>query len=126
MKTISICSAFVVAVVSTSVVAQVTVKYSSWADGPVRHLMTKEEVKQWSTIHSDQDAENFIDLFWARRDPTPDTRRNEFREDFEQRVKLTDDNFSNGLQPGSLTDRGKTFILLGPPYRVSASAGAQS
>ena len=50
-------------------------------------------------------------------------RRNEFREDFEQRVKFADTNFSNGLQPGSMTDRGKVFILLGPPYRVSASAG---
>jgi GWxTD domain-containing protein len=88
--------------------------------------MTKDELKQWKALRSDQEAEAFIDLFWAKRDPTPDTRRNEFREDFDQRVKFTDDNFSNGLERGSLTDRGKTFILLGPPYRLSASAGSQS
>jgi GWxTD domain-containing protein len=125
MKTISTCSLFVI-VISTSVMAQVAPKYEVWAEGPARHLMTKEELKQWKAIRSDQEAANFIDLFWAKRDPTPDTRSNEFREDFDQRVKFADDNFSDGLQPGSLTDRGKVFILVGPPYRVSASAGAQS
>lgn len=121
MKNISICALFVT-FISTSVVAQLG-KYVSWADGPVRHLMTKEDLRQWSAIHSEQEAEKFVELFWAKRDPTPDTRRNEFQEDFEQRVKFTDANFSNGLQPGSMTDRGKTFILLGPPYRVSGKAG---
>src|SRR5437867_4892376 len=125
MKTISICCAFVVSI-STSVIAQVGLKYANWAEGPIRHLMTKEELKQWNAIRSSHDAEKFIDLFWAKRDPTPDTHRNEFHEDFDQRVKFADDNFSNGLQPGSLTDRGKALILLGPPYRVSANAGGQS
>ena len=125
MKTLSMCSVFAI-VISTSAVAQVAPKSAAWAEGPVRFLMTKEELKQWNAVRSDPDAENFIDLFWAKRDPTPDTRRNEFRETFDQRVKLANDNFSNGLTPGSLTDRGKAFILLGPPYRVSASAGAQS
>ncbi|HYS56474.1 MAG TPA: GWxTD domain-containing protein [Thermoanaerobaculia bacterium] len=125
MKTLSLCSAVAI-VVSTSALAQVTPKYMGWADGPVRHLMTKEEMKQWKVIRSDQDAEAFIALFWAKRDPTSDTRRNEFREDFQQRVKFADRNFSNGLQPGSMTDRGKVIILLGPPYRVSGSAGAPS
>ena len=122
MKTLSLCGVFAI-VVCGSALAQVSSKYMSWADGPIRHLMTKDEMKQWKAIRSDQDAEAFIDLFWAKRDPTPETRRNEFREDFEQRVKFADANFSNGLQPGSMTDRGKVFILLGPPYRVSASAG---
>jgi len=121
MKTFLACSLVAIA---TSGLAQMTSKYTAWADGPIRHLMTKEEVKQWQAIRSDQNAEAFIDLFWAKRDPTPDTRRNEFREDFEQRVKFADANFGNGLVAGSMTDRGKVFILLGPPYRVSASAGA--
>jgi GWxTD domain-containing protein len=121
MKTISICALFVI-FTSTSIVAQVG-KYVSWADGPVRHLMNKDDLRQWGAIHSEHEAENFIELFWAKRDPTPDTRRNEFREDFDQRVKFADANFSNGLQPGAMTDRGKAFILLGPPYRVSGKAG---
>jgi GWxTD domain-containing protein len=125
MKTISTLGAFVI-LISTSVVAQVAPKHAGWADGPVWHLMTKEEVKQWKAVRSDQEAEAFIDLFWAKRDPTPDTQRNELQEDFLQRVKFADDNFSNGLEPGSMTDRGKAFILLGPPYRVSAAAGAAS
>jgi GWxTD domain-containing protein len=125
VKNISICGVFGI-VLSTAVMAQVTPKHQTWGDGPVRHLMTKEDLKQWKAVKSDQEAENFIELFWARRDPTPDTRRNEFQEDFEQRVKFADDNFSNGIQPGSLTDRGKAFVLLGPPYRVSGKAGNAS
>ena len=51
MKTISICCAFVVSI-STSVIAQVGLKYANWAEGPIRHLMTKEELKQWNAIRS--------------------------------------------------------------------------
>jgi len=125
MKTLSMCVAFTI-VISTSAVAQIAPKYVDWAEGPVRHLITKDEMKRWKSVRSDQEAEAFIDLFWAKRDPTPDTRRNEFREDFEKRVKFADDNFSGGLERGALSDRGKVFILLGQPYRLSASAGAPS
>jgi len=125
MKTFSLCSVFAI-VISTSAAAQVTPKYAGWAEGPVRLLMMKDEVKQWKAVRSDREAETFIDLFWAKRDPTPDTRRNEFRDDFEQRVRFADDNFSTGLERGSLTDRGRVFIFLGPPYRISGSAGAPS
>ena len=73
--------------ISASASAQVSYRYADWADGPVKFLMTKVEMKQWKTIHSDADAQAFIDLFWARRDPTPDTPRNEFRDEFDARVK---------------------------------------
>ena len=107
--------------ISASASAQVSYRYADWADGPVKFLMTKVEMKQWKTIHSDADAQAFIDLFWARRDPTPDTPRNEFRDEFDARVKIADDQFSNGRDRGAMTDRGRVFILLGPPYRVGGS-----
>src|SRR6266849_1870328 len=69
---------------------------ADWAKGPVQFLMTKEEVAQWNALQSDADAAAFIALFWARRDPTPGTPRNEFREDFEARVKVADDQFTHG------------------------------
>ena len=86
--------------ISASASAQVSYRYADWADGPVKFLMTKVEMKQWKTIHSDADAQAFIDLFWARRDPTPDTPRNEFRDEFDARVKIADDQFSNGRDRG--------------------------
>jgi GWxTD domain-containing protein len=111
---------------ATSATAQMSGRYSDWPNGPVRHLLTREEIKQWKAIQSDADAEAFIDLFWAKRDPTPNTAFNEFREAFENRVAFADEQFSNGRDRGSLTDRGKVLILLGPPYNVTGSGGGHN
>jgi GWxTD domain-containing protein len=100
------------------------ITYADWADGPVRHLMTKEELAKWKTIHTDAQAKEFVDLFWARRDPTPDTPRNEFREEFDRRVAVADREFSSANLRGSLSDPGKVLILLGPPYQIGGRGGA--
>jgi len=120
MKTLTFCAVFLTAIAASAAVGP---KYSEWADGPEKHLLTKDEVKQWKAIQTDDAAAAFVDLFWARRDPTPDTPRNEFREAFDARVKFSDDNFGTRRLRGSLTDRGKAFILLGPPEQVSGRAG---
>src|SRR5216110_2866493 len=75
---------------------------ADWAKGPVQFLMTKDEVAQWNALQSDADADAFIALFWARRDPTPGTPRNEFRDEFERRVQYADQTFSTARQKGSL------------------------
>ena len=114
--------------VAASVLAQapeLSPKYTDWFESPVKFLMTPEEVRQWHALKSDADAEKFIDLFWAKRDPTPGTLRNEFHEEFDRRVAFADKNFSDRFGRGALSDRGKTVILLGLPYRVTGSAGAQ-
>ena len=123
MKAIPICAVLALAFV-TSAFAGLGPKYADWGDGPAQHLMTKEEKKQWKTIQSDADAAAFVELFWAKRDPTPDTPRNEFREAFDARVKFADDNFGSHRMRGAMTDRGKVFILLGPPEQASGRAGA--
>src|SRR6266849_2172577 len=97
---------------------------ADWAKGPVQFLMTKEEVAQWNALQSDADADAFIALFWARRDPTPGTPRNEFREDFEVRAAYADKNFATPRMRGSLTDRGKALIICGPPTKVYHRGGA--
>ena len=125
MKTLSLCGVLAV-LISTSALAQVSPQAADWGQGPAKFLMTKEEAKQWSALQSDKDAQAFIELFWAKRDPTPATPRNEFREDFEARVAFADKTFDDGHNRGALTDRGKVFILLGLPYRVSGQAGAKA
>src|SRR2546428_1836028 len=101
MRAISI--AFVLIMFSwTSAISQLSYRYSDWGDGPAKHLMTKEEMKQWKAIRTDHEAEAFIDLFWARRDPTPDTPRNELREAFEQRVAFADQQFTSHRVRGSM------------------------
>jgi GWxTD domain-containing protein len=102
-------------------------EYSEWGSGPAHYLMTQEEASAWKAISTDDAAKAFVDLFWARRDPTPGTPANEFREEFERRVAFADANFPLGKKKGSLTDRGRIYIVLGPPKRVerrTANPGA--
>jgi GWxTD domain-containing protein len=113
--------------------AEVSKAYQDWAAGPVQLLMTQADRDAWSKVATDQDADAFVRLFWARRDPTPDTPENEFRKDFEFRAAYADQHFreTNGKGEevrGSLTDRGRVFILLGPPHRLqkSRTAGVQA
>ncbi len=119
MKTIhTYLAAAVIAAMSVTAFAGVSSAKRSWADGPVQFLMTKEESAAWRSLDSDAAADDFIALFWARRDPTPGTPRNEFREDFEARVKFSDEQFTVGQHKGSMTDRGKMVILFGPPLKA--------
>ena len=78
-----------IAVIAVSAFA-LSPEHVSWGKGPAQYLMTKEEIAQWKAITTDEQAEKFIALFWARRDPTPATPQNEFREQFELRVKQAD------------------------------------
>ncbi len=103
--------------------AQVSAAKAEWAKGPVQFLMTKEEIATWQTLPSDDAALAFIDLFWARRDPTPNTPQNELREAFEEKVKYADQNFKGGRTRGALSDRGKILILFGTPTRATKQGG---
>ena len=113
-------AAFLLLVVTSPGFAALSKEYAAFPRGPADFLMTKEERKQWKTITTDEQAKAFIDLFWARRDPTPGTAKNEFRSDFDERVKVADERFHAGVA-GSLTDRGKVFILMGSPTKIRRS-----
>jgi GWxTD domain-containing protein len=93
-------------------------EYLDWGRGPAQFLMTKEEAAKWKGLSSDEDAKAFVVLFWARRDPTPDTPRNEYREEYERRVATADKNFHSEKTRGALSDRGKTLILFGQPKKI--------
>ena len=95
--------------------AQLSAEYADWADGPEGFLLTKKEIKEWGKIKSDAEAERFIELFWARRNPQPNNPFNTFKAEFDAKVKFADDNFGYKTQRGSLTDRGRVLILMGRP-----------
>jgi GWxTD domain-containing protein len=84
-------------------------------EGPTRWLMLPEEQKQYQRLRSTRDVVDFIEKFWLRRDPDPDQPGNEFSKDFYERVEAADRLYSDGSARGSLTDRGRALILLGPP-----------
>ncbi|HEY4640379.1 MAG TPA: GWxTD domain-containing protein [Thermoanaerobaculia bacterium] len=108
-----------------SMYAAMAQKYVDFGKGPATWLMTRDEQKKWKTIANDADAQEFIDLFWARRDPTPGTFGNEFKAEFDARVKYADDKLGDRNGKGSMSDRGRALIVLGFPTMTDSSAGQQ-
>ncbi len=102
--------------------AQLSQTYKDWENGPAQYLLTKAEKKAYDALKSDADAQAFIDLFWAKRNPNLDSSVNQFKLEFDAKVAAADKQFSYAKTKGSLTDRGRVLILLGPPSRVSGSA----
>ena len=115
-------TAAVLVCLATTAVAQLSGPYTDWGHGPLQFLLTKEEAATWKTIRTDADAKAFVDLFWARRDPAPNTPENEFRDQIESRIQYADEHFVEGKVRGALTDRGKTLILFGVPQKAERSA----
>lgn len=105
--------------VAASAYASLSPQYVDWGKSAVQHLMTRDEAKRWKEVKTDEEAQAFIDLFWARRDPTPRSPANEFKDGIEQRIKVADERFGQGKTKGSMTDRGKVFILVGAPTRIA-------
>jgi len=68
-------------------------------------------------LGSDEERNVFIMNFWISRDPTPGTPANEFKDDFYRRVEYVNTHFAAGV-PGSQTDRGRMYILNGPPDEI--------
>ncbi len=88
--------------------------YKKWLDEDVAYIITEEEKQAFKRLSTDEERENFIENFWARRDPTPDTEENEYKEEHYRRIAYANDMFSSGVQ-GWRTDRGRIYITFGPP-----------
>jgi GWxTD domain-containing protein len=104
-----------VAICSAQVAAELPSQLAAWPDGPVGILLSEAERQDYETIENPRAAQRFIDVFWARRDPDLETRDNEFRADFEARVRAANQQFTTDQVEGWRTDRGRTLILLGLP-----------
>jgi len=116
---------FVLAALLAPVVeAQLSDQYADWEKGPEGFLLTKKEKKQWSKITTDAAAEEFIEMFWARRNPNINNPFNSFKAEFDAKVRFADENFGYAKRRGALSDRGKVLILMGKPD--SRQVGAPS
>lgn len=80
----------------------------------VRYIITKQESKIFLELPPETRAD-FIEDFWKRRDPIPETEVNEFREAYYNRIEEANRFFKSGGRPGWLQDRGRVYILFGPP-----------
>lgn len=83
-------------------------------------LGTDQEKEEWGRLRDEQTRRAFMTEFWNRRDPDPSTSVNEARVEFLSRIAFADVAFTESPDDrGSLSDRGRIFVLLGPPQRVS-------
>lgn len=88
--------------------------YKDWVNKDVRWIITEQELAAFKKLSTDAERDQFIENFWQRRDPTPDTPENEFREEHFRRMAYANDHFAAGV-PGWKTDRGRIYIVYGPP-----------
>ncbi len=93
-------------------------KDRKWLEQEVLAFITAGEIEIFKDLRS-EDRKLFKELFWARRDPDPRTPDNEFREEYDRRIKRADGEIRTPGQKGSLTDMGVVFMLLGRPSRNS-------
>jgi GWxTD domain-containing protein len=99
--------------------------YKRWINTDVAYIITKDEKKAFYALTTDEERENFIENFWRRRDPNPDTEENEYREEYYERIAYANEHYASGI-PGWKTDRGRIYITWGKPDSVEShpSGGA--
>jgi GWxTD domain-containing protein len=93
--------------------------FQDWLNKDVRYLITPEEKRAFKLLGSDAERDAFIEQFWRRRDPTPGTELNEYREEHYRRLQYANERFGAGV-PGWQTDRGHMYIVWGPPDEIDS------
>jgi GWxTD domain-containing protein len=88
--------------------------FKRWINEDVAYIITDDEKRAWKKLQTDDEREQFIEAFWRRRDPDPDTEVNEYLEEHYERVAYANQHFASGI-PGWKTDRGRIYIMYGPP-----------
>ena len=93
--------------------------YKIWLDQEVPYIITDEERKAFLSLSNDEEREAFIENFWQRRNPNPDSPENEFKEEHYRRIQYANDHFAAG-KPGWKTDRGRIYIMWGQPDSIDS------
>ncbi len=98
-------------------------KYENWLKEEVPLLISSEEKAEFEKLKTDAEKDAFIDLFWAKRDPSPGSKANEFRDEWLARLAHVNKVYSTGLGPkGWRSDMGKAYLFFGPPAKVQGGA----
>src|SRR6266849_4027377 len=98
---------------------EVTGTYKKWLNEEVAWIITDEERAAFKQLSNDEERDNFIEAFWQRRDPTPDTVENEFKEEHYRRIAYANEHFAAGI-PGWKSDRGRIYIMFGKADEVES------
>jgi GWxTD domain-containing protein len=93
--------------------------YRKWLNEDVSYIITDEERKAFRNMTTDEEREQFIEQFWLRRDPTPDSQENEYKEEHYRRIAYANERYASGI-PGWKSDRGRIYITFGPPDEIES------
>ncbi len=93
--------------------------YKKWLNEDVAYIITDDERKAFMSLSNDEEREAFIENFWRRRNPNPDSPDNEFRDEYYRRIQYANDHYAAG-KPGWKTDRGHIYITWGPPDSIDS------
>jgi GWxTD domain-containing protein len=93
--------------------------YKEWVDKDVDYIITEAERSAFKKLVTDEEREQFIEAFWQRRDPDPDTDENEYKEQYYERIAYANEHYASGI-PGWKTDRGRIYITFGKPDSVES------
>jgi len=99
---------------------ELTKVYKKWLNEDVIWIISDQERAAFKQLSNDEERDNFIEAFWQRRDPTPDTEENEYKEEHYRRIAYANEHYAAGI-PGWKTDRGRIYIMYGPPDEISGS-----
>lgn len=90
-----------------------------WLNEDVRWIITDEEAKAFKNLSNEEERQQFIEMFWQRRNPNPDSPENEFRDEHYARIAYANEHFAAG-KPGWMTDRGHIYIAFGKPDSIDS------
>ncbi len=93
--------------------------WKKWLNEDVVYIITDEEKQSFKRLKTDEERQQFVESFWLRRDPTPDTEENEYKEEHYRRIAYANDHFASGI-PGWKTDRGMIYIKYGPADEIES------
>jgi GWxTD domain-containing protein len=93
--------------------------YRKWMNEDVTYIISDEERATFKRLQTDEEREQFIEQFWLRRDPTPDSGENEFKEEHYRRIAYANEHYASGI-PGWKTDRGRIYIEYGPADEIES------
>ena len=97
--------------------------YDAWLAQDVNWIITDAERRAFNTLKNDTERQYFVESFWDRRDPTPDTVRNEFKDAHYERMRKARERFSTPDTMGWDTPRGRIYVMYGPPDKVETNQG---
>src|SRR5262249_32289594 len=92
--------------------------YKKWLEA-VTEIITHDELEAFNRLQTDAEREHYLENFWLRRAPDPDTPENEYRDEHFRRIAYANEHYSSGIA-GSKTDRGKVYIKYGPPDSIES------